>query len=197
MSSIPTWNEELTFEGINYIMDSSNGVLYCPETEEEVGQWEPNYDYSVPDNCEGMVTWVDYHAEDRHDEKVSIYLSHSYAEDERCQVAAATTIQKHARRMIVMNMDPTGFEPIPDPAESGEDLDNRSAAQMWPEASEAMLRRDFKEAARGFREAYDKSRGWHTDDSVPFTPQEQLLLELILRAEVWSDESYRALIDEQ
>jgi hypothetical protein len=183
MSSIPTWNEELTFEGINYIMDSSNGVLYDPETEQEVGQWEPNYDYSVPDNCEGMVTWVDYHAEDRHDEKVSRSLALSCLQE---QVDAATTIQKYARRMIAMNMEPTGLEPMPNREESGEDFDNRSAAQMWPEASEAMLRRDFKAAARGYREAYEKSRGWHEDDSVPFTTNQQLLLELILQAEVWA-----------
>ena len=64
------------------------------------------------------------------------------------------------------------------------ELDSCSPMQMWPEASQSMLRRDFKEAARGFREAYEKSRGWHEDDSVPFTTNQQLLLELILQAEV-------------
>jgi hypothetical protein len=101
------------------------------------------------------------------------------------QIDAATMIQKFARRLIVMNMefpvDPTGFEPILEP-----ELDSSSAMQMWPEASQSMLRRDFKEAARGFREAYEKSRGWHEDDSVPFTTHQQLLLDLILQAEVWA-----------
>jgi hypothetical protein len=185
MPSIPSWNEELVFEGVNYIMDSSNGVLYSPETEQEVGQWEANYGYSVPDNCGGYVTWVDYHAEDQHDADVSRSMALSCLQE---QIDAATMIQKYARRMIVMNMespvDPTGFEPIPDPAEP--ELDLCSAMQMWPEASQSMLRRDFKEAARGFREAYEKSRGWHEDDSVPFTTHQQLLLELILQAEVWA-----------
>ena len=70
-------------------------------------------------------------------------------------------------------------------------VSERSASQMWPEASRAMLRRDFKAAARGYRDAYEKSRGWQLaradgpPDSVPFTPHQQLLLELILQAEVW------------
>jgi hypothetical protein len=72
-----------------------------------------------------------------------------------------------------------------EPEPEGLDSSNLSAMQMWPEASEAMLNRDFKTAARGYREAYEKSRGWHEDDSVPFTTNQQLLLELILRAEVW------------
>lgn len=191
MSSIPTWNEELVFEGVNYIMDSSNGDLYDPETEKKVGQWEANYGYSVPDNCEGIVTWVDYHAEDRHDEEVSRSLALSCLQE---QVDAAIMIQKFARKMIVMNMefpvDPTGNEPIPDPAEPPFDPSTRSAMQMWPEASQAMLRKDFKAAAIGFREAYDKCRGWHTDDSVPFTPHQQLLLQLILYAEVWGSNTH-------
>lgn len=105
MSSIPTWNESLTFEGVDYIMDSSNGVLYDSETGKEVGQWEPNYGYSFPDNCDGYVTWNDHHAEDRHNKKVSLYLSNAYAEDEKCQVDAAITIQKYVREMIIKNID--------------------------------------------------------------------------------------------
>ena len=89
---------------------------------------------------------------------------------------AAIMIQKYARRLIV-------YQTI----ELYQTIDfNLSASQMWPEASSAMLRRDFKAAARGYREAYEKSRGWHKDDSVPFTPHQQLLLELILQAEVWA-----------
>ena len=61
-----------------------------------------------------------------------------------------------------------------------------SVSQMWPEAASAMLRRDFKEAAREYRAAYAKDRGWHEDDSVPFTQTQQLLLELILQVEVWA-----------
>jgi hypothetical protein len=61
-----------------------------------------------------------------------------------------------------------------------------SVSQMWPEAASAMLRRDFKAAALGYREAYEKDRGWHEDDSVPFTPTQQLLLDLILQVEVWA-----------
>ena len=109
MHSIPSWNEELVFEGVNYIMDSSNGVLYSPETEQEVGQWEPNYGYSVPDNCEGYVTWVDYHAEDQHDVDVSRSMALSCLQE---QIDAATMIQKYARRLIVgQKADPSGFEP--------------------------------------------------------------------------------------
>jgi hypothetical protein len=101
MSSIPSWNEEIVFEGVVYTMDSSNGVLYSPDTGKEVGQWEPNYDYSVPDNCEGFVTWVDSQTEDLHDVGVSRSMAFSCFQK---QNDAATTIQKFARRMIVMNI---------------------------------------------------------------------------------------------
>jgi hypothetical protein len=50
--------EEIVFETAPYLMDSSNGRLYDPDTNQKVGQWEANYGYSVPDNCEGIVTWV-------------------------------------------------------------------------------------------------------------------------------------------
>ena len=187
MSSIPSWNEEIVFEGVVYTMDSSNGVLYSPDTGKEVGQWEPNYDYSVPDNCEGFVTWVDSHTEDLHDVDVSRSMAFSCFQK---QNDAATTIQKFARRLIVMNMgsqvDQAGFEPNPDPAEPELDQSTCSVMMMWPEASHSMLCRDFKGAARGYREAYEKSRGWHEDDSAPFTTNQRALLELILQAEVWA-----------
>jgi hypothetical protein len=102
MSSIPSWNDELVFGGVVYTMDSSNGVLYSPDTGREVGQWEPNYDYSVPDNCEGFVTWVDSHTEDLHDVDVSRSMAVSCFQK---QNDAATTIQKSARRMIVRQTD--------------------------------------------------------------------------------------------
>ena len=70
-SMIPNWNEDLVFEGVNYIMDSSNGTLFDPRTEKKVGWWEANYGYGGPAGCEGYVTWVDHYAKDRHDVDVS------------------------------------------------------------------------------------------------------------------------------
>ena len=72
MSSLPSWNENLSFEGVNYIMDSSNGWLYDPYTHVKVGQWEPNYQYSYPDNCEGIVTWINDERKRNHEVKVSL-----------------------------------------------------------------------------------------------------------------------------
>jgi hypothetical protein len=69
--SLPDWNEEIIYESITYTMDSSNGELYDPKNGMHVGTWEANYEYSVPDNCEGIVTWVDDKAEENHTEKVS------------------------------------------------------------------------------------------------------------------------------
>jgi hypothetical protein len=69
--SLPEWCEETFYGGIAYMMDSSNGELYDPENGMQVGTWEANYGYSVPDNCEGIVTWVNNGAEENHKEKVS------------------------------------------------------------------------------------------------------------------------------
>jgi hypothetical protein len=167
MSSIPSWNEELVFEGVVYTMDSSNGVLYSPETGKEVGQWEPNYEYSVKDHCNGFVTWVDYHAEDHHDVDVSRSMALSFLQE---QTDAATTIQKYGRRLIVLKtiefpVDPTGFELIPTlPEEIDEEMTIMDLAEnLWPKAAEELalgapaLRRHA--AAVGFQEAYQKSRG--------------------------------------
>tara|TARA_B110000467_G_C18224329_1_gene424919 strand:- start:472 stop:951 length:480 start_codon:yes stop_codon:yes gene_type:complete len=85
------------------------------------------------------------------------------------RVKASIIIQKYARRMLV------------------QDYSRKTVMDLWPEAGQALLRNDFKAAARAFREAYEKSRGWNTDDSVPFTTNQMLLLELILRSELSQD----------
>ena len=97
-SMIPNWNEDLVFEGVNYIMDSSNGTLFDPRTEKKVGWWEANYGYGGPAGCEGYVTWVDHYAKDLHDVDVSRNLAHSLFQE---QENAAIMIQKYARRLIV------------------------------------------------------------------------------------------------
>ena len=62
--------EELIFEGVEYVMDSSNGELYGPGTNKKIGKWEANYGYSFLYNCEGFVTWYNYRDKERNDQKV-------------------------------------------------------------------------------------------------------------------------------
>ena len=108
-----------------------------------------------------------------------------FPEAKRCSDNYPKVRSKDDRHEHRITLDLAGFEPIPDPAEPELDQSTCSVMMMWPEASQSMLCRDFKGAARGYREAYEKSRGWHEDDSVPFTTNQLALLELILQAEVW------------
>lgn len=170
--AIPSWNEELVFGGVVYIMDSSNGDLYSTDTDKKVGRWEANYEYSVPDNCDGIVVWKDERAEDLHEVNVSRSLALSFFQE---QEDAATTIQKYFRRKSILNGivqwgREKGFMTL----------------YLWPEAVEALRRDDFKEAAFVFRTEFQKSRPSNTDVSEPYTNLQILLLELQLKAEVSS-----------
>ena len=123
------------------------------------------------------------------EDEEEVYLPRSYwkakaqAQAQK-EVDAAITIQKYARRLLKTRTQSGALVDVIINAHA-HDI---SVIDLWPEACQALIRKDFRAAAIAFREAYEKIRGWSNsedyDDSVPFTTQQMLLLELILLSEV-------------
>jgi len=148
-------------------------------TQEMPGKWQ-------------IINGVKYPVEDHasptpHEDEEEVYLPRSYwkakAQAQK-EGDAAITIQKYARRLLKTRTQSGALVDVIINAHA-HDI---SVIDLWPEACQALIRKDFRAAAIAFREAYEKIRGWSNsedyDDSVPFTTQQMLLLELILLSEV-------------
>ena len=132
---------------------------------------------------------VEDHASPTPHEDEEVYLPRSYwkaraqAQAQK-EVDAAITIQKYARRLLKTRTQSGALVDVIINAHA-HDI---SVIDLWPEACQALIRKDFRAAAIAFGEAYEKIRGWSNsedyDYSVPFTTQQMLLLELILLSEV-------------
>jgi hypothetical protein len=139
-----------------------------------------------------IINGVKYPVEDHasptpHEDEEEVYLPRSYwkakAQAQK-EGDAAITIQKYARRLLKTRTQSGALVDVIINAHA-HDI---SVIDLWPEACQALIRKDFRAAAIAFGEAYEKIRGWSNsedyDYSVPFTTQQMLLLELILLSEV-------------